>query len=567
MKKPGRILATLILLAILLPVLASCGRDTGAATAALPAVSEPGAADDTTDDGTAAATTADKWEIIAPKITMLSENSRKLKIECSKFKTAEKASKNDLYLKGPDTVTDGVTPAIQVMVYDRNRAADALLGTTVEFVFWDYDWGQQSKQIDLVVKGKDPGAPDLFVNMLYDLNLELLNGAFLDIRSIKDSFFDFSTEGWLAAWMENLSFTGDRAYILGGDYFLDAFRAMAVLPFNVSMMDRNAASLAPALFGEDLPAGEQLSARFFDLVEERKWTWDALGKLCAAIWVDTDGAGTDSIGDQLGIIADEYGGINSGSFIYSCGEHLTEAYRIEDEADKNVGKQWIKYADTSAGLDRIFDEVKAVFDAPGSLSTRTTYDGATPDNPGVAYHHIKFGQGEILFAGVCLLGGLEDEAFLNMIDLYSVVPCPMTDVEKDYNSIIHNVADVGAINVNVKPVKAKTLTAYLQFCAEKSIAIRDEFLEIVTKYRTTTYNQGTDRMLDIIYDSIQYGRDKTVDDLIGGQRWHSLMKDQHFQSGSDYITQQYSSLVGGKQSKLNEYLEKWYTLPTVEKER
>ena len=561
MKKP---IILLLLLAILLPALASCGK--GAGTETDPATTaEAASADETTGEATTAAT-ADKWEKIAPKITMLSANDRKLKIECSEFKTAEKASRNDIYLKGPDAVEDGVTPSIQVMVYDRNRAADALFKTTVEFVFWDYDWGKQSQQIDLVVKGKTAGAPDLFVNMLYDLNLELLNGAFQDIRSINNSYFDFSTEGWLAAWMDNLSFTGDRAYILGGDYFIDAFRAMAVLPFNVDLMNRNAEALAPAMLGEDLSPGEQLSPRFFDLVDRGEWTWDSLGKLCAAIWVDVDGDGKDSIADQLGIIADEYGGINSGSFIYSCGEHLTETYRIEDETNPNNGKRWIKYADTSAGLDRIYDEVKAVFEGPGSLSTRTTYDGATPDNPGVAYHHIKFGQGEILFAGVCLLGGLEDEAFQNMLDLYSVVPCPKTDVNKQYNSIIHNVADVGAINVNAGPRRTKTLTAYLQYCTEKSIAIREEFLETMTKYRTTVYNQGTDRMLNIIYESIQYGRDKTVDDLVGGDRWHSLMKDQHFYAGSDYISQQYSSLVGVKQKKLDTYLAKWYTLPKIEPE-
>ena len=364
--------------------------------------------------------------------------------------------------------------------------------------------------------------------------------------------------------MQNLSFTGDRAYILGSDYFIDAFRAMAVLPFNLTMMDENAGALAPALLGETLGQGEDLSTRFFDFVELGYWTWDALGKLCEAIWQDTDGNEQDSVGDRLGIIVDEYGGINSGSFIYSCGEHLTEVYTVEDQSSKYFDGQWIKYADDSAGLNRIFDEVKAVFEGPGSLSTYAAFDGSTPESPGVAYHHIKFAQSELLFAGVCLLGGLEEDAFQNMTDLYSVVPCPKTDVEKEYNSIIHNVADVGAINVNAGPRKTKALTAYLQFCTERSVEIRREFLETVTKYKTTVYNQGTDRMLSLIYGSILYGRDKTVDDLIGGQRWHGLMKEQHFFAGSDFITQQYASLVGGKQNSLNKYLETWYTLPRVE---
>ena len=568
MKKP---IGLLLILSTLILAFASCGGKTpeattaGATSSATERTTEIAA---TTEPATEAETTADKWEEIAPKITMLAEKERTLKIECSEFVTAEKASRNDVYLKGPDSVEDGVTPAIRVMVYERNRDADALLGTTVEFVFWNYGWGEQAGQIDTVVKGNAPDAPDLFVNMLYDLNLELLNGTFKDIWSIPNSFFDFDSRGWLKTWMENLSFSGDRAYILGSDYFLDAFRAMAVLPFNLTLMDENAAALAPAIIGEGetFGAGEELSARFFDLVETGDWTWDVLGKLCEAIWVDTDGNQQDSIGDRLGIIADEYGGINSGSFIYSCGEELTEVYFVEDESSPDYNKQRIKYADTSAGLERIFEEVKAVFDGPGSLSTYAKFDGNTPDEPGVAYHHIKFAERGLLFAGVCLLGGLEDEAFQNMEDVYSVVPCPKTDKTKSYNSIIHNVADVGAINVHLNPRKLKTVTAYLQFCTERSTEIREEFLEIVTKYKTTTYNQGTDRMLDLIYASILYGRDKTVDDLVGGQRWHSLMKEQHFVAGADYITTQYASMVSGRQNKLNGHLNTWYTLPKVEPE-
>ena len=558
-----RLLGLLLVLATLTLAFASCGKRPAAETTA--AKTTAAESDGETDVTTAEATT-DKWEEPALAINRIAARDRALKIECSEFKTAEKASKNDIYLKGPDAIEDGVTPEIQQMVYERNRAADALFGTTTEFVFWDYDWSKQGPQIDLVVKGNAADAPDLFVNMLYDLNKELMNATFKDVRSIPGSYFDFSAEGWLYDWMMNLSLTGDRAYILGSDYFLDIFRAMAVLPFNLTMMDDNAAALAPAILeeGETLGENEELSTYFFDLVDKGKWTYDVLGKLSEAIWVDVDGSGSDSLGDRLGILADEYGGINSGSFIYSCGETLTETYTIEDPTSEYNGKQWVKYADTSAGLNLIFDEVKALFDGAGSFSTKAPYEGSTPDNPGISYHHAKFASGEILFAGVCLLGGLEDDAFQTMADLYSVVPCPKTDKERAYNSVIHNVADAGAINVNTNPRKAKVLSAYLQYCTERSPAIRNQFLEIVTKYKTTTYNQGTDRMLNIIYKGIVYGRDKTVDDLVGGDRWHQLIKEGHFGVGSDYITSRYEALRSSKQKTLDDDLKKWYTLPTVE---
>jgi len=539
---------------------------TGEATEGAPATDA--ATDPATESDTEPATTADpdlKWETIAEEVNKIAARDHSLKIEYSVKKNAEKSSKNEIYLRGPDSVEPDVTPEIQVMVYNRNRTACELFQITIDYVEWDITYGEQAAQIDTVVKGNDPEAPDLFVNMLYDLNNELVNGSFKDVRSIKNGYFDFSAPGWLEAWMQNLSFTDDRAYILGSDYFLDVFRAVSLLPFNLTMMDNNAAKLAKAILGdeEEYDPEESLSLHFFDLVEEEKWTWDVLGKLCAAIWVDTDGDSQDSIKDTLGIIADRFGGINAASFIYSCGEQLVEAYTVEDGSSPYNGKQWLKYADDSAGLNRIFECVKSVFEGSGSLSTSYTFSGSTEDKPGAAFHHIKFGNGELLFAGACLLGTLEDDAFQNMTDLFSVVPFPKTDASKSYNTIIINQGDAGAINVQTNARKARILSAFLQYCTEHSIKIRQEFLQIVTKYKTTTYDQGTDRMLDLIYDSIIYGRDKTVDDLVGGSnRWHSLLKGQEFLGGQDYISAEYESIRATKQSELDKKMETWYTLPT-----
>ena len=569
-----KIVSLILVLCFLLSVFAltSCEKDAATATADPSATTEPAATDTETEAATTVEVTTDKWEDLAPMITMISEAMRTLRIECDSNKSAEKSAKNDVYLKGPDSVEDGVTPLIEQMVYERNKAANDLLGTRTNFVFWDESWGKQAEKIDLVVKGGAADAPDMFVNMLYELNRELINGTFKDVWSIPNSFFDWSSPGWLKTWMESLSFTGDRAYILGSDYFLDVFRAVPVLPFNMDMMDANAVQLASAILpeGETLGQDEELTTYFFDLVEQGKWTWEVLGKLCEAIWVDTDGDGTDSIHDQLGIIADEYGdgGQCSGSFIYSSGETLTEVYWIEDESSEYNGKQWIKYADSSeaAGLNTIFEAVKSVFEGPGSFSTFVTFSGNTPETPGIAYHQTKFAASEVLFAGVQLLGALETDVFQQMNDLYSVVPCPKTSVDNDYNTIIYSTGDAGAINVNVKPAKVKALTAYVQYCTENSPAIREQFLQTVMKYKVTTYDQGTDRMLDLIYDSIRYVRDKTVDDLVGtsSSRWHGLMRNKHFLGGADYITVQYDSYLSTKQQRLDYYLQKWYTLPKVE---
>ena len=94
----------------------------------------------------------------------------------------------------------------------------------------------------------------------------------------------------------------------------------------------------------------------------------------------------------------------------------------------------------------------------------------------------------------------------------------------------------------------------------------EQFQQIVTKYTTTVYDQGTDRMLDLIYKSIRWARDKTIDDLAGisANRWHGYMRKQHFEAGSDYIATQYAAVRGTKQNLLDRDLKKWYNLPKVE---
>ncbi len=571
MKK--RIVSLLLILCTVFSILAlaSCNKDGDKAETT--AQTAPGATETETEATTVEVTT-DKWEELAENVTMITERDRNLKIAIDISRNGVKTSKNDTYLKGPDEVVADLTPEIEAMVYERNQAAKDLFGLTITYETWSEYYEKQAPKIDTLVKGNAADAPDLFVCLLYDLNLELLNGSFKDIWSLPGSFFDFSTEGWLKVWMENMSLTGDRAYVLGGDYFLELLRSVMVVPFNMDLMDANATKLAPIILkeGDSLGASEELTTYFFDLVDEGRWTFDVLGKLCEAIWVDTDGDGNDSIGDTLGIIADEYGGKTAVGFIYSCGTPMTEQYFIEDELSAYKDKQWIKYAASSedAGLNDIFDAVSKVFKGEGSLSTSATHSSNTPAAPGKAYHLTKFAQNEVLFLGADLLGDLEDEKIKEMTYLYSVVPCPKIDADKDtdYNTIIDNTGDAGAINVNTNPRKARALSAYIQYCTEHSADIRDEFLQIVTKYRTTTYNQGTDRMLDIIYEGILYGRDKAVDDLFGvvdrSNRWHDLMKHEHHEGDSGYISSKYEAVVTSKQARLDNMLQTWYTLPKVE---
>ena len=514
------------------------------------------------------ALTTDRWEAIGPVVADLPQERRSFRIELDGFSVSEKTAKNDVFLAGPDSIVPGVTPYIQQLVYERNQNASLLLGTSIDYVYWnDLTWSEQSSRIVAMVQGQAADAPDLFVNMVFDLNLALLNaGAFKDVWSIQDSFFEFNAAGWLSEWMESLSFTGDRAYILAGDYFLDIIRCMGVLPLNVTLMDANAVKLATALFGEALGEGEKMSQRFFDYVEEGNWTWDALGKLCEAIWIDTDGSGTNSIGDTLGIVTDRYYAMPAQLILFSTGEELTESYKISDPSDANYGKTWIKFKEDATTVGKIFDAVKGVFGGQGAYVTCDISSGSTVENPGIAYHQIKFSENTLLFAGPSLLGALENDTFQQMVSTYSVVPLPKVDAANEYNTIVHNTADAGAINVNTTPEKARVISAHLQYCTENSVEIREEYFSTVTR-TATAYVSGTVRMISLIYDNVGNGRDKAIEDASmrkSADRFHGKMKDNAFVWGSAEVASWYVNARSAKQARIDEVLSKWYTLPKDE---
>ena len=566
-----KIISVLLLLATLVLPLASCGGKKGTETEATAGESESAtAAPGTTAGATTAEATLDpKWNEVARSVQIIIEKDRTLKIELSNHSDAEKTSKNDKYLAGPDEIVSGTTPALEQMVYERNKRAIELFRLDVSYMYWDYEWSKQADQIKTVVQGRASDAPDLFVNMIYDLNVATLSGVFKDVRSIPGSFFDFEADGWMTDYMNSLSLTGDRGYVLAGDYFLDVLRALGVLPVNITMMDANSEKLAPVIIGGDddpLGVGEALSTRFFDFVEQGKWTWDVLGKLCEAIWVDENNDGQDSITDVLGIVTDNFGGLAHEMYIFSASEDdLFDVRPIEDASSPYDGKDWIYYQEDSTALGRIFDAVAAVHTGKGSVTTDGNFKANTPEKPGAAYHRIKFAEGTMLTAGTVVLGALEDEAFQTMTDLFTVVPLPKISEEKHYNTCIHTIGDAGAINVNANPRRAKALSAFLQYNCENSSEIRREFLEDVMKYKTTVYNQGTDRMLDIIYDSVITGRDKMIEDVIGGNnRFIIIMRNGNCEVTSSDLASAYQSAVPWKQSMLDEIIRTWYTLPRVE---
>ena len=85
------------------------------------------------------------------------------------------------------------------------------------------------------------------------------------------------------------------------------------------------------------------------------------------------------------------------------------------------------------------------------------------------------------------------------------------------------------------------------------------------KYKTTTYNQGTDRMLDIIYDSVITGRDKMIEDCVGTDyRFFWIMMRGKSEVTASDLAAQYETCINVKQALLDKIIRTWYDLPKAE---
>ena len=87
----------------------------------------------------------------------------------------------------------------------------------------------------------------------------------------------------------------------------------------------------------------------------------------------------------------------------------------------------------------------------------------------------------------------------------------------------------------------------------------------MTKYKTTTYNQGTDRMLNVIYDNLITGRDMALEftaEQTSDRRTVSILKGQGYVGDSAFLAAAYQSNLSQKQANLDNVLTKWYALPT-----
>ena len=555
-----KLLSAILLLSMLLVVLASCGgskKTTPAETTPAPTTPDPALT---------------LWESIGTDVKAMDESLRTFKFQMSSLVEGAYKMKCDELMAGPDKLEDAKS-TIDQLVFERNDAAKKALGIVdINYVYTNEAWSKQAAVIKAQTDdAQNAGAADMFVYDMYDMVISCFNSSFRELSTIEGSYFDWEKDCWYYNIMSDMSFDRQKIYVMASDYFSEIYRNYLVLPFNMTMVDSSVAELGGILLpaGETLREGEYLSDYLFQMVQDGKWTWDVLTKICEAMFIDNDGNGSENSGDRNGIWMDTYGGNMASASLYSTKiQCLSDGVGAAGTALE--GKLVPTYPATGDEINKVFVAIGKLMSAKGTYAfTSKNYDASS-----------FFARKLTLTPGLARLGELEAENYINMEDTFSVVPIPLLveGTVADYNTCIHNTACLGAFNIN--STKYLAMSAYIQHCSENSDEIKDEYLQVIMKFKTTDFNLGTSDMLDLIYGNIQSVREMILDNVLRGRknatiftpeglgdvRWHGLIKGSSYKMAIDSVNggaflDKYATNLEAKQRGMNELMIEWYNLP------
>ena len=445
------------------------------------------------------------------------------------------------YLAGDDT---SYTKAIDTSIDHRNTHAQLATDISVTYLYWDntsiYGFGQCIEQIEQIVNSKTAkSAPDVYVNFMYDMVGCAVKGYFANLKGttrgtgalaglnyfeFNDADYDESVDnrGYMNDWMNSLTLSQHKMYVLGSDYFTDIVRAEYIIPVGIDLLEEYGENITGDL-DED---GEFTIDDFYAQVYAGEWTYDLLMEYADAVKID-DGNGDTTkcwVGDeQVGFAISSSGLAASGIF------YTTSVVIIEKQWNEERNDWDYYYPDDNEALGDFNKAVQELFAAPGVAyvkgDTSGDYNISTWGGSGSGNHikaiRTRFSSGNILFGDIMMVGALEYAEYQSMREGsgFGVVVVPLYDKDAGfkpdapYLTQIHNVARPGAIAKNT--TKFVECTAYLNYQSTHSTDILNEYYNYELMYNIAGGAQGTVEMLKYVRANVRTSFDKAMEDAIG----------------------------------------------------
>ena len=555
--------------------------------------------------------------------------------------SGELTSGSKRYLAG---VSDGT--ALVKKVTQRNSKAQFYTKTRITYEYWsdpndggekdEHDWGYSNEYIKQRLKGGD-SQPDMYSTFLYDMMCASLDRSFANLKTKNTTnYFSFVTdddyaetvgdsEGYMMEFMDSLTLSPNKMYLLASDYFIDTVRAFFIIPVNVDLLnelgqkvktDNQGTLPAEGPFKDRTNDGNFTVEDFIELVWAREWTYDAIQVYSEAVYADSDGKDGVSAKDTLGFVLETMSGFSAVGVVYTSSITIINKTLKDGSWDycypavkkDNSTDQWVfdDSLDSYASAQALFDlesAVTALFRTQGVMASFDTIKSAYKTTDGekeLVSIRRKFTSSEnsLLFGGFILTGNLDETEegdyndYQDMRRLteggFAIAPCPLysglgeneqwEDPQatgyRDYQTLVNNVGRLGAISVNTK--KFAACSAFLDYQSKNSSDILEEYYqEKLCRAAGTAHDN--DKVMNFIRDHVRSIFDKAYEDALGYffaarfdsktgdlKKWHDFMKTDNFQPGG-VVAAGYADMAAKKQGLLIQLQSEYAELPELAK--
>lgn len=535
------------------------------------------------------------------------------------------------YLAGQD---ENAADNIDFAVIDRNNKAMAYSNVVIDYQYWPegdskYGWGYSFDAIQTFVSSNSTDQPDMYNTFMYDMMCASLQKSFANLRSqsrganyfrflesdyqakvnaAKKNNTAYDDEGYMYDFMESLTLSVTKMYLLGSDYFFDTVRSFFIVPVNVNLFNsikqpQNPTDLDLKYTSDRTGDGVFDVNDFIQLIWDREWTYEAIAYYSKAVFKESTDASNKigaSVGDTLGFAVEAGTGFSASGVIYTSS--VTVINKTEEFNDK--GELVWTYAYPAAdseqanALFEVADGVTSLFQSTGVLacSENVAANGNSfSAQLGVQTELVgirqEFAANRILFGGFIMTGNLEDPAYQNMKngDGFAIAPGPLykaiqsteyhsdtPEAERegktyrDYQTQMHNLARLGAISE--KTTKFSQCTAFLNYQSTNSTEILDTYYDQKLTLLVAGRQNGNAKVMAFIRSHVRSAFDKAYEDAIGffyetgdenagAKKWHSMIKgSSDFQPG-DSIKQNYTDLANEKQGRITSLEQVYQSLP------
>ena len=461
----SRILIVCLVFALLVPLLAACGKEEKK--------------EEKPNKGNTAVT-----DSALKPFEELDFKDEEITISLSKYTWAQIPLESWQYIQGPDRVG---SDSVLNLVYERNQNVQNAVNILPTYVYTSIDCMDVAEDVNKHVMMPSHDTPDLYIDQVYGMVRAQMQGNFANLLTKEEaSHFDFGDDktknqnGWYNAYMNGFNFASDeKMYMLAGDYFMDVIRMLNLTAVNLTDFE--------AYFLKGNPQKSELGVGkdyLYNTVETGGWTIDQMIEWSNVAYKDLNNNSRVDKEDRLGVLAFNEGPSSMG-ILPSADVSL---YKMsEDGRSYSVG--------ASQTAVKAIDAWQKVFSSRGAYVTNK-YEGSN----GYADLTAAFVNGNVLFSTGMQLFQLETAELKAMEDEKCLIPYPKVTEKDEYYVFTHDNARVGAILKCT--TKFEAVSAWVQASSVTSGKVLDEYYNTALKYKNSV-DYGSTKMLDIVYENIK----------------------------------------------------------------